>query len=367
MTHEEELLHKRLKRLLKAAPDGTAEFKNYKDMCESLKLPVKHGNSKKAQLTHLSYFCDIYKNAEGHGYSFTEVYEDPDQLILQRNAIVLDVESILLLSFLEKQASSPEILLNDYGLWRLFGFINNKYSGHYFENKFKEQYQITGKQFNYFKDRSTGRFQDVMMSTLNKLKDRSCIEFFPAKIITIKGKHSDAEQREATAEEIQRVLGYQSEVLEEMGYKSIRELRLDGKSEEFYQKRLEKIKENETDWLHYSSGFRIVVNNNNWLEKGLKRNLEEKKSYQEKVNSSVIKLINKSAETSYNNYIEQLKAEFMSYQNLHPGALLEDNKDKCKSWKKQKDIMEENFLNNYQLFIKEFMDLDSEYISKTKK
>lgn len=73
MTHDEDLLHKRLKRLLKSSEDGKVEFKNYKDMCEKLKLPVKTSNSKKAQLKKLKYFCNL---EEGDKYSliYTSVY-----------------------------------------------------------------------------------------------------------------------------------------------------------------------------------------------------------------------------------------------------------------------------------------------------
>lgn len=87
MTHEEDLLHKRMKRLLKATPDGRVEFKNYTDLCKTLKTKVKTGgSSKKAHLSLLQKLCNLTKNETGFGLFFTEVYtkEKVNELLLQK-------------------------------------------------------------------------------------------------------------------------------------------------------------------------------------------------------------------------------------------------------------------------------------------
>ena len=122
MTHEEDLLHKRMKRLLKVSNEKV-EFKNYKDMCEKLKLPIKTSDSKKAQLKKLSYFCNL-ENGEKHSLYYTEVYNNPDNNILEEKFMVKGIETLLLSTFIKQETSPPSIVLDTCSLWYLFGFIN---------------------------------------------------------------------------------------------------------------------------------------------------------------------------------------------------------------------------------------------------
>ena len=91
MTHEEDLLHKRMKRLLKKSESGKVEFKNYKDMCRTLKNKKlkSGGSSKNAYISLLQKLCNLTKNETGHGLYFTEVYskEKVNELLLQKYSI----------------------------------------------------------------------------------------------------------------------------------------------------------------------------------------------------------------------------------------------------------------------------------------
>lgn len=56
-------------------------FKNYKDLCETLNIPVKTSNSKKSQIKELSRFCLI--NQKGHTITIERLYKNP--LVLPEN------------------------------------------------------------------------------------------------------------------------------------------------------------------------------------------------------------------------------------------------------------------------------------------
>lgn len=60
---------------IKALIEGKV-FKNYRDLCEQLEIPVKAGNSKKAQLRDIEKYCKLEKGI-GHNIVVKEVYDFP--------------------------------------------------------------------------------------------------------------------------------------------------------------------------------------------------------------------------------------------------------------------------------------------------
>jgi len=176
MTHEEDLLHKRMKRLLKAAPEGTVKFKNYKELCEKLKLPMKTSDSKKAQLKKLKYFCNL-DNGDKYSLFFTEVYSNPDLNIIEEKFMVKSIETLLLLTFLKQEETPPSVILDTFSLWKLFGFINERYGNAAEEKKFLEANNISPEQLNNFKARTRRKFEDIITPALNQLERRALINY----------------------------------------------------------------------------------------------------------------------------------------------------------------------------------------------
>ena len=135
MTRQETVMHNKMKKLLESSTDGSVTFKNYKVLCTELKLQYYTGNSKKAQLRKLSYFCNLEKG-KGNSLFYTEVYPDPDQRMLQEKLLTKNIEMILLKTFLNSDGNT--ILLNNHDLWELLGFINSRYSSTREEKAFIE-------------------------------------------------------------------------------------------------------------------------------------------------------------------------------------------------------------------------------------
>lgn len=332
----------------------TVEFKNYKELCEKLNLPVRSGNSKVSQLKFLNYFCDLDK--EGTKYMFSTVYDDPDTRMIQEIEIISEIEQILLMAFLEKKSKSPQLLLDNYGFWKLFGFINNKYSVAVAENQFSVENNVSEAQLEHYKEKSQKRFRDILMAALKQMKNRSYLEFYETKIIKYK-EGNFTKQKEATPEEIQRVLEYQSMVMNEMGYTDLNKIHKAGKKKEFYKKRNDKIQEHEENWLYYSSGYKIIVNKDKWLKNGLRRNLEEKQKCQSKINANVSSLILQSGTTSYENYLDNLSVEFEEYKKWHPNenVIYSEVEKTLPTYERKGVIMDEAYIYHLNLFVKEFI------------
>lgn len=359
MTHEDELLHKRLKRLKKNSDTEEVVFKNYKVMCEQLKLPITSSNGKKAQIKRLGHFCDIEK--DGQKYIFTEVYEDPDFEMLQENVLVSEIEKILLSVFLEQKSKSPEILLDYYGYYILFGFCNSKFSKPREEYEFKKNNNISAAQVDNFHAKSLKRFSDLLKSALEKMEDHRYIKCFNVDIVTYSEKSykylEKSKSREALPEEVQRVLNYESVILAKMGLKRKNDVYAHKKQRQFYQERQRMIQENEKDWLYYNSGYRIICNQEKWLRQGLERNLEERRNYQLKVNEYIRGKLLKSGETSYSNYQMKLADEYNSYKqrNWQDDRALEDVKEKLSTFQRMGQEMDNAYLENFNKFVEEFV------------
>ena len=354
---EDGLLHKQLKNLLKETEGNAVKFKNYKIMCESLGLPVNSSNSKTAQLERLGYFCNLTKDKEGWGYSYTEVYDNPDQLMLQEDIITAEIEKILLLTFLMDTEEQPrELIISRYEAWKLFGFINDKFSNEYLEKEFKQKNAVSEKQLAWFQNKSKNRFDALLTKAFKKLKNLVLIEYFSTKIIVYEDENKQLRQREATTQEIQRAMKYQKQVLEKMGYNSYESICMQGKSKEYHSRVNNLINKNE-NWIRYLSAYRIIPNSKKWLAEGLQRNLESSKKYQLNVNKNVTEDLHRSGATTFNNYRLELIKEYGNRHWIEKDSFNIDAVDikGLTIFQRKGDVLSEDYLDKFDKFIEEFI------------
>ena len=354
MTHDEELLHKRMKRLLNASPDGRVEFKNYKELCEKLKLPVKTSDSKKAQIKKLKYFCNL-ENGDKYSTYFTEVYKNPDLNMLEEKFMVKSIETLLLATFLKQEENPPSVILDTFSLWRLFGFINNRYGNDLEEKKFLEANNISKEQLNNFKTRTRRRFEDIITPALNQLDRRALINYSSIKILRINVGDNIIE-REATDEELSRILSYERKSLLKFGCDDIVEIWNKSLEMEYYSylNKLIREKEKERGWIKVSNGIKIVTNNKKWLRDGLDRNIDELE-VKYKVNKEILSLLQKNAETKFENYTEQVKKEFLCFEKF--GHDFDSIKHRLPTYNKHYELMEDNYIASQEALMNYFIDM----------
>lgn len=355
MTRQETIMHNKMKRLLESSTDGSVAFKNYKVLCTEFNLPYKTSDSKKAQLRKLSYFCNLEKG-KGNSLFYTEVYPDPDQRMLQEKLLTKNIEMILLKTFLNSDGNT--ILLNNHDLWELLGFINSRYSSTREEKAFIESTGMNVIQLKDFKKRCSQRFNRIIISALDKLTDRRLITYSTSYIITEKIYEDNKfifTQRPATTEETTRILEYEADILEELSCDDIHDVWNRGLEKKYYSRLDFYITENE-NWHRVSKGFYIILNQKQWLRKGLRRDINILGSQSEN-NAEVRNLLEKNAEKRYDNYIENLNAEISRCIFLRKSP--DEMKHFMLTYQKHGNLMEDDYVDNQKLLIDHFIDINN--------
>ena len=349
MTHEEQRLHQQLTKLLEESKEKIVKFKNYRVMCEALGLDVKSSNSKTAQLERLENFCNLRRDEKGWGYNYTEVYADPDELMLQKDAITSEMEKILLLTFLADDEEYPgELFLSKFEAWRLFGLINSKYAEEKFEERFQETNKVTSKQLASYKNKSQDKFGKTLKRVLDKLRDCAYIDYVETRIITYEDNDGQLVEREATTQEIQRATIYSREVLSEMKCKNMSQVYLHCRNKEYHGKMYRLYNKNE-NWLNYRFAYKIIPVSKKWLEEGLRCNLEACKKHQLNVNANIIESLRRSSAVTYNNYRKALIEEYGSRHWAERG--------KFDTYERKGKVLSDDYLNKFGMFLDEFIQL----------
>lgn len=349
MTPEEKLIHKRLRRLL--AQSSPCTFTSYVSMCTVLKLPIKEGNSKKAQIKLLQTLCDLQKSPTSRSYTFSTVYAEPDQRILQDHPLALSVSEILLHSFLGQHTKSPELILDTIHLWKLLGFVNQDYAKIQMEEQFITFANLSKSQFNNFKFRCKSRLNSLLESSLNVLSKRNLISYESTKIIFKPDPNKELIAYLATPEEQQRIHSYEQQALADFKCSSIADIWAKGYESGYYHHFKNLIKKNEiaNGWVFVSNGYKIVCTDKSWLNSKGKKQIDVPEETL-KVNYYIINALQRNAEVVFNNYIEKI-----------PDSSDLDDDLKTKGQKilgtnnKKEQIMSNNYLFNQQILTDRFI------------
>lgn len=140
----------------------------YKDLCQELNIPVKAGDSKKAQLKSLETYCKLIKLEKPTRYLITEVYEEQLKVlgyINGHNKFQLMFEAALYQMFLNN-GGKPFYLSKSDAL-RLFTEVNENFSYAQNANQMKE----LGKEYEYMTNMSKIIFNTLSKWTMRRIEE----------------------------------------------------------------------------------------------------------------------------------------------------------------------------------------------------
>lgn len=279
-------------------------FKNYKELCGVLEIPVKSSSkSKMYQLKELSRFCSYRRS--GHTFIIDEVFEIPLDKVDNRgksegsrnnNNIYSNAIQLMITDLLAQ--CKGHISISRSRLQFRIGMTNENYS---------ELSEYIRKLSNYtgiavhvlydFYNLNNVNFKQRIESALNILQDKSVIMY---KTVFKIGKRRIYNQtRTATPDEEELIMECQKEILEEMGYKTLSEVPM--KNRKKFRNKTQKLLNENSDIDFYYKAYDITINKK-YIEK--ERNelesllLEEVKrnEYKGELNETVIKHIVHNAE-----------------------------------------------------------------------
>lgn len=365
MTPEEKLLHKRLRRFLSKSTPCT--FKSYKDMCDTLGIPYKAGNSKPVQLAHLQHFCNLTRQA-GNAYSYSTVYADPDRNILEKTPLALAISEILLHEFLSSPDQSHELTLDTTHLWKLLGFVNQGYGFKDREKQFISLSNIDNLQLVNFKVRCKHRLDTLLESALNTLTKRNLITYEPIKIIFKNGLHDELFLSVAAPDEITRINNYEQQALTDFNCLTVGEIWAKGCESGYYHHFKNLIKKNEiaNGWAFISNGFKIKCTDKTWLRSKTKKQIDIEEETK-KINQLVIEAMQTNAENMLNNYINKTIISEEATDVVSSDALKTRGQKIVTAADKEDPVMARDYLYSQQILTDRFIRLSPSTVQHRKK
>lgn len=188
-------------------------YKNYKELCDSLNIKPKTGNSKISQMKEIQRYCIIKR--EGNKLKVGEVFDDPlPELSKGGKSIYGDMLLLLLSDFLIdrwKQTGENTIFISRNKMLEEVRMINSNYSiGSANINIISEITNInTNVIFDFF-NTSSGLFRYSIESSLKKLRDMALAMYSKSTMIHRRDKTSSV----ATPEEKDFILECEREALD---------------------------------------------------------------------------------------------------------------------------------------------------------
>lgn len=319
-------------------------FKNYKALCELMGWKVATGNAKKSQFKQLDTLCKW--NKEGNKIVIDEVYEvalaKVDNRIGNTNSGVKsqfknDIE-IILLDLLSK-LDNYELLCSGPKLLRYLGIVNSNYSKMRYEldeteRVFGERKELLNNWFN----ETQRRFIQQVETALKNIASAKLIKWSRVKVINItepyvcENEYGFNEVRyatydvEATREQEEVILRAEREVLEELGFRNIREVNF-SPMRGLYWEKVDKLIIERLGINYYYTGYKIIalidkVNEELSIvaEEDLNRAIENNNSKAVKKSLSYNKTIASKDDTSLadekRKSLDKLTHKVISIQNL---------------------------------------------------
>lgn len=293
-------------------------FKNYKELCSVLEVPIKSGNSKISQLNEFKRYFDF--EFIGYKIKIIKVYSSPLEKVDNRkvgnNAIYSKHLELILLNYLALQKSNSKfyyVELSTMQIALLTGMCNENY----IEKNIKED--VTTFDVNDFYRRSSLKFQEIIKDLLSNLVKRRIL--IVRKIFKI---YEKGNIRSATKDEETIINNIQKKALNNMGLKSIVDVYTKFKQKEFYTLINEICKE-EHNWKGVYSIYEIAFTKdiiNKSIEDyiiEIEQDIKEKSEVNEKIMSFL-------DNQSVNIYVKNIK-----YLNNITGDDEEDYFDKYKN------------------------------------
>lgn len=239
-------------------------FKNYKELCLELEMEIQTGtNSKNAQFNELARYCKY--NKIGHKIIIEKVFDKPMAKIENRgksegsrnnNNVYGDMIQLLILDLLA-QCKNGKLSISRGKLMLVINMINENYSpcGEYVK-KLSKYTEIEEAIIYDFYNTSNSNFKNAVETALNNLMDKRVIWF---DIVTKVAESETNKHRLATDEEKEIIMDYEKQILNELGYKQVSQVRCSS-NWRLFKKEVKKLLKQDTDIKYYYRAYNIVVN-----------------------------------------------------------------------------------------------------------
>jgi len=286
-------------------------IKNYKEVCTLLEEPIKTGKSKQLQLEDFARYFKFIKDKQK--FIIAEIYPEP--LSKQENPngnnskYVENIKYMLLHKLSTCEGFTCTFTKNN--LFEFLGMTNPLYLKKAIAKKLikDNHYDISDFDINHFYMRSNNRMTRILFDSLNSLKRQYLISYREIDIVVRLNDKEEKEHNEATKEEIKIIMDVKHQVLKDMELTTMMQVIFKFKTEEFYN-RVTEILKNDYDIEYTYKQFELIFTKENILEE-LER--LELKQHRKELNDKVCDIVNLNARNTYNKNIAKYEQELEDF------------------------------------------------------
>ena len=288
---------------------------SYKELCELTGAEYKRGKSRSLQMNGFgedgfARFMKLEKIKYGK-YMVKEIYETP--LLVQNriqsgnSSIYFKYIELIILKYLSKKYGTKEVIFSRRKLWLMLGMINEKYNRVDKTSLLRLGNNIvTEDDIEKFYLRCNSKLNYILKKALENLSKRRLIDYEERTIIC-KSYNNKHEHVVANIDEREQIIQIEFDVLQEFKCEDLNAIAYKRLTQKYYN-RVKQIIFDNFRWEYYYKAYSIAFNHAN-INKTIPRIEETLDNAIKKLNSNIIKGLNKEADTIY-------KRELKKYNDL---------------------------------------------------
>jgi len=313
-------------------------FKNYKELCLFLDMPVKTGNAKLVQMNELSRYCAYTK--QGQKITITEIFSEPLPKIDLRSEgnnskYVEHIQAQLLYTLSKAEGHKYTITKNN--LFESLGMVNHMYLDKASVLKLlpKKDSRFTKFNINHLYLRTNDRFTRILFDSLNSLENRCLLNYNDIYIVVRIDEEGKEHHLKATDEEKVLITSIKYNVLQDMKLNSVMQVMFKFKTEEFYRRVNKKLKEYDIDYAYKQ--IELFFDKNNVIYELSKIELQQHKK---ELNNKVIETMTINTRDTYYKNEKEYEEGLMDFLLNDKPAIGTWGKEQFKGFKHNADYID---------------------------
>ena len=228
-------------------------FKNYKELCIFLDIPIRNGKSKILQLEDLSRYCTFTKDKQK--IIINEIFAEPLPKIDLRSEgnnskYVEHIQAQILHTLSKTEGHKYTITKNN--LFESLGMVNHMYLDKALVLKLlpKKDSRFTKFNINHLYLRVNDRFTRILFDSLNSLENRCLLTYNDLYMVVRIDEDGIEHHLKATELEEALITSIKYNVLQDMKLNSVMQVMFKFKTEEFYRRVNKKLKDYNIDYAY---------------------------------------------------------------------------------------------------------------------
>ena len=314
-------------------------FKNYKELCIFLDMPIRNGKSKILQLEDLSRYCTFTKDKQK--IIIIEIFAEPLPKIDLRSEgnnskYVEHIQAQILHTLSKTEGHKYTITKNN--LFESLGMVNHMYLDKSAALKLlpKKDSRFTKFNINHLYLRVNDRFTKILFDSLNSLKNRCLINYDDEVYIIVKIDEKGNEKHiRATVDEIALITSIKYNVLQDMKLNSVMQVMYKFKTDEFYRRVNKKLKEYDIDYAYRQ--IELIFTKKNVLHELDKIELQQHKKA---LNDKVIETMTINTRDTYYKNQKEYEEGLMDFLLNDKPAIGTWGKEQFKGFKHNADYID---------------------------